>query len=103
MPGVGFPGFSAVRHSLSCSAYPAVALGVKSLLSAPWETQQPVPAALRVPVRNSHSSTRVPSEGLGRSLERGKSFMLSLPPSSPKGVIATSGKFPASSFFFSPP
>lgn len=30
----------------------------------------------------------------------GSLYSDSLPPSSPKGVLATSGKFPASSFFF---
>lgn len=73
---------------------------MKSLQSPLWKTHQHVSAEPRVPGRNSHSSTRVSSGGLGRRLERGKSFILSLPPSSPKGVIATSGKFPASSFFF---
>lgn len=46
----------------------------------------------------------IPSVSLVKVLEGGWSggslYSDSLPPSSPKGVLATSGKFPASSFFF---
>lgn len=53
------------------------------------------------PVRGSHPQLCV---SLVKVLEGGWSggslYSDSLPPSSPKGVLVTSGKFPASSFFF---